>query len=93
MQSGFPLTIIQNNDRKKYYRVLTLADQGNFKPLVNFIAQAVLRSLTIYLDAIMPASQKEDLISLFQATKYCSYSQAYLGKLAKEGKVPFVGLK
>lgn len=93
MQSGFPLTIIQNNDRKKYYRVFTLADQGNFKPLVNFIAQAVLRSLTIYLDAIIPASQKEDLITLAHATKYCSYSQAYLGKLAKEGRLEAVKLK
>jgi len=93
MQYGFPLTIIQNNDRKKYYRVLSLADQGKFKPLTNFIAQSILRSLTIYLDAIIPASQKEDLITLADATKYCSYSQAYLGKLAKEGRLEAVKLK
>lgn len=93
MQSGFPLTIIQNNDRKKYYRVLAMADNGNLKPLVNFIAQSVLRSLTIYLDAIIPVRQKEPLITLYQATKYCSYSQAYLGKLAKEGKLEAVKLK
>lgn len=93
MQAGYPLTIIQNNDRKKYYRVLALADQGSFKALVNFIGQAVLRSLTIYLDAIVPAKQKEGLITLAEATKYCSYSQAYLGKLAKEGKLEAVKLK
>lgn len=93
MQAGYPLTIIQNNDRKKYYRVLTLADQGNFKPFVNFIAQAILRSITIYLDAIIPAQQKDDLITLAEATKYCDYSQAYLGKLAKEGKLEAVKLK
>ncbi len=93
MQFGFPLAIIQNNDRQKYYRVLTLADQGNFKPLIDFIAQAVLRSLTIYLDSIIPAEQKDDLITLAEATKYCSYSQAYLGKLAKEGRLEAVKLK
>ena len=87
MQGGYPLTIIQNNDRKKYYRVLELADRGKLKPLVNFIAQAVLRSLTIYLDAIVPAKQKDNLITLAEATKYCDYSQAYLGKLAERGKI------
>lgn len=93
MQAGYPLTIIQNNDRKKYYRALAMADYGNFKSLVNFIAQAVLRSLTIYLDAITPVKQKEPLITLAEATRYCRYSQAYLGKLAKDGKLEAVKLK
>ncbi len=87
MQYGFPLVIIQKNDRQKYYRVLAMADQGNYKPLVNFIGQAVLRSLSIYLDTLTPTKEKEKWISLAEATKYCSYSQAYLGKLAKEGKI------
>jgi len=93
MQTGYPLTIIQNNDRQKYYRVLALADQGKLEPLVNFIAQAALRSLTIYLDAIMPVTQKDNLITLAEATRYCNYSQAYLGKLAKEGRLEAVKLK
>lgn len=93
MRHGFPIAIIQKNDRKKYYRVLEAADNGNYKPLVLFVAQAVLRSLNIYLDVLTPVENKEKLISLFEAAKYCSYSQAYLGKLAKEGKLEAIKLK
>lgn len=93
MQYGFPLAIIQKNDRQKYYRVLNAADQGNYKPLILFVAQAILRSLNMYLDILTPAQEKEGLISLAEATKYCSYSQAYLGKLAKEGKLEAIKLK
>jgi len=87
MQYGFPLVIIQKNDRKKYYRVLAIADTGHYKPLVNFVGQAVLRSLNIYLDTLTPSKDKDKWINLAEASKYCSYSQAYLGKLAKEGKI------
>lgn len=93
MQHGFPLTIIQNTDRQKYYRVLATADNGNYKPLVLFVAQAVLRSLNIYLDVLTPSKVKENFISLSQATKYCSYSQEYLSKLAKEGKLEAIKIK
>lgn len=93
MQYGFPIAIIQKNDRKKYYRVLEIADNGNYKPLVLFIAQAILRSLNIYLDVLTPSKNKENFISLAKATKYCSYSQAYLGKLAKEGKLEAIKIK
>ena len=87
MQAGFPLVIIQKNDRQKYYRVLADADHGKYKPLITFIAQAVLRSLNVYLDVLTPSKDKEKLINLAVATRYCNYSQAYLGKLAKEGKI------
>lgn len=93
MQYGFPLTIIQKNDRQKYYHCLAAADNGNYKPLVLLVAQAVLRSLNIYLDVLTPSKEKENFISLFEATKYCSYSQAYLGKLAKEGKLEAIKIK
>lgn len=93
MQYGFPLTIIQKNDRQKYYRNLTAADNGNHKPLVLFVAQAVLRSLNIYLDVLTPTQEKEKFITLAQATKYCHYSQEYLGKLAKEGKLEAIKIK
>lgn len=93
MQYGFPIAIIQKNDRQKYYRVLEMADNGNYKPLVLFVAQAVLRSLNIYLDVLTPSKNKENFISLAKATKYCSYSQAYLGKLAKEGKLEAIKIK
>lgn len=97
MQYGFPMTIIQVNDRQKYYHSLQDADNENYKPLCYFIAQAILRSLNIYLDVITPSKEKlkagEQWISLHEATKFCSYSQAYLGKLAKEGKIDAHKLK
>ena len=91
MQHGFPMTIIQVNDRQKYYRALQEGDHGNYKPLCVFIAQAILRSLSIYIDVLTPSKEKlktgEQWVSLHDAAKFCSYSQAYLGKLAKEGKI------
>ncbi len=93
MAHGFPLVIIQKNDRQKYYRVLSAADQGNYKALATFISQAVLKSLNIYLDVLTPSKEKENWITLAQASKYCSYSQAYLGKLAKDGKLEAIKLK
>jgi Fic family protein len=93
MNYGFPIAIIQKNDRQKYYRVLAMADNGNYKPLVLFVAQAVLRSLNLYLDVLTPSKKKENLISLAEATKYCSYSQDYLGKLAKEGRLEAIKIK
>lgn len=93
MQHGFPLVIIQKNDRQKYYRVLAEADSGNYKPLAIFIAQAVLKSLNIYLDVLTPSMEKEKWISLAKASRYCHFSQPYLGKLAKEGKLEAIKLK
>jgi len=87
MREGFPLVIILKNDRQKYYRVLRQADGGRLKGLIQFIGQAALRSLNIYLDVITPAKEKDDFISLAEATKYCDYSQEYLSKLAKEGRL------
>lgn len=87
MREGLPLAIILKNDRQKYYRALRTADNGNYKALIQFIAQAALRSLNLYLDTLTPAKEKDNYISLAEATKYCDYSQEYLSKLAKEGRL------
>ncbi|MDP2691765.1 MAG: Fic family protein [bacterium] len=87
MRTGFPLVIILKNDRQKYYRALRMADKGRYKALIQFIAQAAIRSLNLYLDALTPAKKKDEFISLAEATEFCDYSQAYLGKLAKEGRL------
>lgn len=87
MKYGFPIAIIQKNDRLKYYRALQAADKGTYNPLVNLVAQAVLRSLNIYLDVLTPSKEKEPFISLAEASKQSPYSQAYLSKLAKEGRL------
>ena len=57
MRAGYPLVVILKNDRKKYYRVLSSADKGNPKPLVQFVAQSAERSLNIYLKTLTPSSK------------------------------------
>ena len=61
MRKGYPLAIILKKDRPKYYRVLSQADDGNLTPLVRFVAQAVERSLDIYLETLTPVSKKREL--------------------------------
>ena len=88
MQKKYPLTIILKNDRKKYYRVLSMADTENYAPLVRFIAQAVERSLNIYLKIITPSSKKKHKeMTLSQAACNTRFSAKYLNLLARQGKL------
>jgi len=88
MRHGLPLVIIQKNDREKYYRTLHAADKGDYKPLVKLVAQATLRSLNIYLDVLTPTAKKTEWFkSVSEIALETPYSAAYLGKLAKLGKI------
>jgi len=87
MRAGYPLAIILKNDRQKYYRALRMADNGRYKALIQFMAQAALRSLNLYLEVLVAPADKDVFISLAEATKHCGYSQEYLSKLAKEGRL------
>lgn len=88
MQQGFPLAIILKNDRKKYYRVLDQADKKNLVPLVRFIAQAVERSLDIYLRALAPVFKKrEKYLFLSEISKQVPYPAKYLNLLARQGRL------
>lgn len=86
MRHGYPLVIILKNDRKKYYRVLQTADKGKGAPLVLFIAQAVERSLDLYLRAF-GKSKAGKLLTLAEASRGTSYSPKYLNLLARAGKI------
>ncbi len=88
LQAGYPLVIVLKNDRKKYYRVLALADKGKYAPLVRFIAQAVGRSLSIYLKVLTPTSKKKEVfISLRELSGQSQYSAKYLNLLARTGRL------
>lgn len=88
LQAGFPLVIVLKNDRKKYYRVLALADRGEYEPLVRFIAQAVERSLDMYLKILTPVTKrKEVFFTLAELSQQSSYSAKYLNLLARSGKL------
>ncbi len=88
MQSGFPLVMILKNDRKRYYRTLSLADKGTYDQFVNFIARAVERTLDIYLRIVMPSkSGREIYTSLAELTKDSKFTEKYLNLLARSGKL------
>jgi Fic family protein len=86
MRAGFPLAIILKNDRKKYYRVLQMADQGKKAPLVLFVAQAVERSLDLYLRALAK-DRGGRMLTLAQASRGITYSPKYLNLLARTGRI------
>ncbi len=88
LQSGYPLVGILKNDRKKYYATLDKADKKNARPFIQFIAQAVERSMNIYLKTLLPPkSAKEKYFSLLELSKHTSYSEKYLNLLARQGKI------
>ena len=88
MQAGFPLVVILKNDRKKYYRTLGEADKENYAPFVRFMAQAVERSLDIYLKVLTPTRKnKEHFISLAELAKDSKFTDKYLNLLARNGKL------
>lgn len=94
MQRGYPPTVILRSDRQSYYRVLSLADDGKEKSLVNFVGKAVERSLTLYLDACTKRTSKpkkaEEWIPLSEASHGTPYSQEYLSLLARKGQIEAV---
>lgn len=88
MQKGFPLVMILRNDRKRYYDTLDKADKDDYKPFVRFIAQAVERSLNMYLKILLPTSKNKenyDLLSII--SKKTPYSEKYLNLLVRLGKI------
>lgn len=88
MQKGYPLVMILKNDRKRYYDALDKADKGHYLPFVRFIAQAVERSLNIYLKTLLPTSIKKELyVPLSEISKKTPYSEKYLNLLARLGKI------
>ncbi len=88
MQKGYPIVIILKNDRQKYYRALEKADAGKYDDLEKFIAQAVERSMNIYLKALQSGSNPTDrLIPLSGLSKHSRFSEKYLNLLARSGKL------
>lgn len=87
MQVGYPLAVIQKEDRQKYYRVLEKAHRGNYSDLINFIALAVDRSLDMYLSAIEKTTKENEQIPLRKLAQEVDFSQEYLSLLARQGKI------
>src|SRR3989339_118586 len=88
MRAGYPLVVILKNDRKKYYRVLSQADKGIYEPLIGFVAQAIERSLDIYLKILTPINKKREKYQLLsEISSKTRYSTKYLNLLARKRKL------
>jgi hypothetical protein len=88
LRAGYPLVVILKNDRRRYYRLLAEADHGSLVPFARFIAQAVQRTLDIYLKVVTPGKRtKEKFIPLAELAINSSFSAKYLNLLARTGKL------
>ncbi len=87
MSEGFPPAIILKNDRKTYYNSLNQANKGNYKKLIQLVAQAVERSLNIYLNALPSTYQDYEPISQIVAEEELPYGMEYISLLARRGKI------
>lgn len=88
MQKGYPMVVILKNDRKKYYRALESADSGEKAAIVKFIAQAVERSMNLYLKAFSGGSKLgQRLVPLSALAEKSQFSEKYLNLLARSGKL------
>lgn len=85
MRSSYPIAIIQKNDRSKYYQALDQADSGKNQAIVRIVAQAVERTLNIYLKAVIKSSPQTDLLRLSDIANQTEFSAKYLNLLARKG--------
>ena len=93
LQHGYPPALIRKRDRLKYISSLETAQLGGAKNSYRkIIADAVNRSLDIYLDAVTgedegqaPASQPEELLRIGQVAKQSGESVATIRFWTKEG--------
>lgn len=87
MQLGYPPAVILKNDRKKYYDALNKANNGDFKKLELLIAQAMERSLDLYLSVFDSAQDNKEYQLLSVLAPSTPYSAEYLGLLARQGLI------
>ena len=85
MRNGYPIAIIQKNDRTKYYNALDDADSGSMLAIVRIVSQAVERTLNIYLKTIVKSSSQSELLLLSQLADKTEFSAKHLNLLARKG--------
>lgn len=87
MKEGYPPAIILKADRKKYYDALNAANLGNLEKVVQLVAQAQERTLSIYLNALTDSSDDFQPISQIVSEPIAGYGQEYVSLLARTGKI------
>lgn len=87
LKKGFTPAIILRNDRKKYYTALNSANKGNYYKLMLLMAQAVERTLNIYLNALPDSDYDYKEISNLVEESSLPYGMEYISLLARRGKI------
>ncbi len=87
LSEGYPPVVLRASDRKRYYRSLQAADDGDYKPFGGFILRAVDESFAFFLSAVRPARALAPLRELARQTPY---SQEYLSLRARQGALEAV---
>ncbi|MEN9448013.1 MAG: hypothetical protein RJA25_1303 [Bacteroidota bacterium] len=89
MRKGFPPAIILKNDRKKYYEALNHANNGDYQKLTLLMAQALERSLNIYLNALPNTNEEDEYMEISSLVEEPAvpYGQEYISLLARQGKI------
>lgn len=89
MRKGFPPAIVLKNDRKKYYDALNQANKGSYQKLTLLMAQALERTINIYLNALPNTDEDDEYqeIAMLAEEPSISYSQEYISLLARQGKI------
>jgi fido (protein-threonine AMPylation protein) len=86
MRKGFPPAIILKNDRKKYYEALNQANKGSYQKLTLLMAQALERTLNIYM-TVLPDNDNEYIsISSLVEEPSVPYGQEYISSAGTPGK-------
>jgi len=87
LKVGYTPAIILKNDRKKYYTALNSANNGNYEKLMLLMAQAVERTLNIYLNALPDSNTNYKEISNLVEEANLPYGMEYISLLARQGKI------
>jgi len=87
LKVGYTPAIILKNDRKKYYTALNSANNGNYEKLMLLMAQAVERTLNIYLNALPDSNSDYKEISNLVEEANLPYGMEYISLLARQGKI------
>lgn len=87
MNAGFTPAIILSADRKKYYSALNNANHNNYAGLMLLIAQALERTLNIYLGALPDSDYDYMKISDLVEEESLPYGAEYISLLARRGKI------
>lgn len=87
LKAGYTPAIILKNDRKKYYAALNAANGGNYEKLMLVMAQALERTLNIYINTLPDSDDNYTEISQIVKEPDVRYGQEYISLLARQGKI------